>query len=145
MSYQNERCLYCLHPPLSYEGRREEGRQLSLWWKTLNLIGHYGNCLSWKIQNYFCEVWQPLKKYSYSNHYIIQMGIAVNGSHSKFLTRCRVITDIRQKMEISECLAEKFNSDSMQLPQNSQCSFCQWISFPSLISFFWYSFVAMEH
>jgi len=71
---------------------------------------------------------------------IIQMGIAVNGSHSKFLTRCRVITDIiRQKMEMSECLAEKFNSDSMQLPQNSQCSFCQWISFSLSNFLFWYS------
>ena len=27
--HQNEICLYCLHPPLSYEGRREQGRQLS--------------------------------------------------------------------------------------------------------------------
>ena len=40
--HQNESCLSCLHPPLSYEGRREQGRQLSFWWKTLNLIGHYG-------------------------------------------------------------------------------------------------------
>ena len=35
---QNESCLSCLHPPPSYEGR-----QLSFWWKTLNLIGHYGS------------------------------------------------------------------------------------------------------
>ena len=40
--HQNESCLSCLHPPSSYEGRREQGRQLSFWWKTLNLIGHYG-------------------------------------------------------------------------------------------------------
>ena len=31
------------YPPSSYEGRREQGRQLSFWWKTLNLIGHYGS------------------------------------------------------------------------------------------------------
>ena len=35
-------CLSCLLPPSSYEGRRELGRQLSFWWKTLKLIGHYG-------------------------------------------------------------------------------------------------------
>ena len=27
--HQNESCLSCLHPPSSYEGRREQGRQLS--------------------------------------------------------------------------------------------------------------------
>ena len=43
--HQNESCLSCLHPPSSYEGRREQGRQLSFWWKTLNLIGHYGTLL----------------------------------------------------------------------------------------------------
>ena len=39
--HHNESCLSCLHPPSNYEGRREQGRQLSFWWKTLNLIGHY--------------------------------------------------------------------------------------------------------
>ena len=42
VSHQNESCLSCFHPPASYEGRREQGRQLSIWWKTNNLIGHYG-------------------------------------------------------------------------------------------------------
>ena len=27
--HQNESCLSCPHPPLNYEGRREQGRQLS--------------------------------------------------------------------------------------------------------------------
>ena len=40
--HQNESCLSCPHPPLSYEGRREQKRQLSFCWKTLILIGHYG-------------------------------------------------------------------------------------------------------
>ena len=37
--HQIESCLSCLHPPLSYEARREQGRQLSFDEK-LNLIGH---------------------------------------------------------------------------------------------------------
>ena len=48
--YQNESCLSCLHPPSSYGGRREQGRQLSIWWKTLILIlGSYGILQSKKI------------------------------------------------------------------------------------------------
>ena len=39
--YQNESRPSCPHPPSSYEGRREQGRQLSSWWKSLTLIGHY--------------------------------------------------------------------------------------------------------
>ena len=38
-------CLSCPHPPTSYEGRREQGRQLSFWWETLNLIRHDGSGL----------------------------------------------------------------------------------------------------
>ena len=33
-----------------YEGRREQGRQLSFWWKTLNWIGHHGT-FAVNIQN----------------------------------------------------------------------------------------------
>jgi len=39
--HQNESCPSCPHPPSSYEERREQGRQLSFWWKSLTLIGHY--------------------------------------------------------------------------------------------------------
>ena len=48
--HQNESCLSCLNPPSSYEGRREQERQLSFWWKTLNLIGHYGNLRKLKFR-----------------------------------------------------------------------------------------------
>ena len=41
--HQNKSWLSCPHPPLSFKGRREQGRQLSFRWNTLNLIGHYGN------------------------------------------------------------------------------------------------------
>ena len=58
--HQNESCLSCLHPPSSCEGRREQGRQLSFWWKTLNLIGHYGivslGFILWKLQNKALEI-----------------------------------------------------------------------------------------
>ena len=40
--HQNESCLSCPHPPLSYEGRREQKGSSHFWWKTLILIGHYG-------------------------------------------------------------------------------------------------------
>ena len=39
--YQNESCLSRPHPPLSYEERSEQGRQLSFWRKALNLMAHY--------------------------------------------------------------------------------------------------------
>ena len=31
--HQNESCISCPHPHSSYERRREQGRQLSFWWK----------------------------------------------------------------------------------------------------------------
>ena len=49
-SFLYESYLVCPHPPSSYEGRREQGRKLSFWWKTLNLIGHYGNTfINWAL------------------------------------------------------------------------------------------------
>ena len=51
--HQKESCLSCLHPPSSYEGRREQGRQLSIWWKTLILILGSYDCKVKKLQARF--------------------------------------------------------------------------------------------
>ena len=52
VSFQSERfsskCALSFLPPssLRYEERRKQGRQLSFWWKALNLMGHYSSLLS---------------------------------------------------------------------------------------------------
>ena len=67
--HQNESCLSCLHPPLSYERRREQGRQLSFWWKTLNLIGHYG--IFPEFRGKFVEGLAIFKFLAYNNRFFL--------------------------------------------------------------------------
>ena len=48
--HQNERCLSCPHPPLSYEGRREQEGSSHLNAKPLTLIEHYGISFLFKVK-----------------------------------------------------------------------------------------------
>ena len=41
------RAAYLLSPSFITRGRMGEARQLSFWWKTLILIGHYSSCFYW--------------------------------------------------------------------------------------------------
>ena len=44
------RAAFWVHPPTSYVGRTEQGRELSFWWKSLNLIWHC--CLSHMLSQF---------------------------------------------------------------------------------------------